>query len=283
MRLLPISAARLGVHHPAPVFYEQLAIFPGVDASNLPHSRKCNKQEARCKQLGKYDEAHLSAQQTCSQTPSRLSFTHGDSRGTPGYCPPPHPRAQEAFCLRLVISTGFNSQASAMDDRIAVNLERLKKRRDFLAVKKGMRAHGRCFTLQARKRETAQIHQKTAAPDNVARFGITVTKKVGNAVVRNRIRRRLREAIRLNGAPHAQAGKDYVLIARETALGAPFLGLVDELLTGLGRVARKKPLKKQDNYPISRPSALSNTAKQLESGRRDDMSAPSTGSKFHGK
>ena len=71
---------------------------------------------------------------------------------------------------------------------------RLKKRADFLAAAKGRRQHQRCFVLQGRQREVAgEASENADAP----RFGFTVTKKVGNSVVRNRIRRRLREAARL--------------------------------------------------------------------------------------
>ena len=55
------------------------------------------------------------------------------------------------------------------------------------------------------------------------RFGFTVTKKVGNSVIRNRIRRRLREAIRLTDPTSPpKPGHDYVLVARIEALTAPF-------------------------------------------------------------
>ncbi len=145
-----------------------------------------------------------------------------------------------------------------MDDRVAVNLERLKKRRDFLAVKKGARSHGRAFSLQARNRQTSGRQSLNAG---VARFGITVTKKTGNSVVRNRIRRRLREAIRLNAAGHAKGGRDYVLIARNAALTMPFDALVGELIHGLGHVDQKKPFKPRHGYPISRPMGQEDRAK----------------------
>jgi ribonuclease P protein component len=66
-----------------------------------------------------------------------------------------------------------------------------------------------------------------------ARFGFTVTKKIGNAVVRNRIRRRLREAVRLGGAKEAVPGTDYVLIGRRAALTLPFARLVADLTSGI--------------------------------------------------
>lgn len=73
---------------------------------------------------------------------------------------------------------------------------------------------------------------------NGARFGFTVTKKTGNAVERNRIRRRLREVVRLSAADVAAEGIDYVLIGRRSALTLPFSRLVDDLRSGLGVLAR---------------------------------------------
>ena len=70
------------------------------------------------------------------------------------------------------------------------------------------------------------------------RFGFTVTKKTGNAVVRNRIRRRLREAVRLSAGDVARPGVDYVLIGRRAALTLPFDRLVDDLRSGLGALGR---------------------------------------------
>ena len=71
---------------------------------------------------------------------------------------------------------------------------RLKKRADFLAAAKGRRQHQRSFVLQIRERAAAETGE---ASSPAPRFGFTVTKKVGNSVIRNRIRRRLREVVRL--------------------------------------------------------------------------------------
>lgn len=61
------------------------------------------------------------------------------------------------------------------------------------------------------------------------RVGYTVTKKVGNAVVRNRVRRRLKEAVRTHAAGDMVAGNDYVIVGRDDVLGAPFGLLKAEL------------------------------------------------------
>ena len=108
------------------------------------------------------------------------------------------------------------------DDRDAgVAPERLKLRSDFVAASKGVRFHGRTFSLQSPV-EAADV----ARPP---RFGYTVTKKVGVAVVRNRIRRRLREAVRLMADNPAHSGRDYVIFARREALHAGFHEMTEEL------------------------------------------------------
>ena len=73
-----------------------------------------------------------------------------------------------------------------------------------------------------------QVLRRSDTDSEPARFGLTVTKKVGGAVERNRIKRRLRAALRTGGlAP--QAGRDYVVVARRDALAVSFSGLCGEL------------------------------------------------------
>jgi ribonuclease P protein component len=108
-------------------------------------------------------------------------------------------------------------------------MERLKRRSDFRAVAQvsggGARSHASGFILQARARGSA----------GPPRVGFTVSKQVGNAVERNRVRRRLRELIRL--APAALcAGHDYVLIGRRAALKLPFDAMTRDLNGALRRV-----------------------------------------------
>lgn len=107
-------------------------------------------------------------------------------------------------------------------------MERLKRRADFVAAATGSKAAAGPFVVQARLRDD----------QGPVRVGFTVTKKTGNAVERNRIRRRLRELVRLSGAT-MKTGHDYVLIGRRSALNAPFEGMADELKRVLTRLHRK--------------------------------------------
>lgn len=109
-------------------------------------------------------------------------------------------------------------------------MQRLTRRSEYLEVARGARTSRRGFLLQSRPRRPAD----TGAP----RFGFTVTKKIGNAVVRNRIRRRLKEAVRLHGAAVAAAGTDFVLVGRPPALDQPFADLVRDLLGALAAAAK---------------------------------------------
>lgn len=115
-------------------------------------------------------------------------------------------------------------------------MERLKRRSDFRAVAQaagtGARAqfsaHASGFILQARLR--AQV--------GPVRVGFTVSKQVGNAVERNRVRRRLRELVRLTPPEALCAGHDYVLIGRRAALKLAFNTMRDELSGALRRLHR---------------------------------------------
>ena len=110
-------------------------------------------------------------------------------------------------------------------------MQRLKQRADFLAAAAGHRAPAGGFVLQARDR-----HE-----DGPVRVGFTCSKKVGNAVERNRVRRRLREVVRLAPPEAMRRGFDYVLIGRTTALQMPFSRLVEDFDRALRRVHASRP------------------------------------------
>ena len=98
---------------------------------------------------------------------------------------------------------------------------RLKSRPQFLAVRDGEKRKGSFFLMEVLDRKQ---------PDAEPRVGFTVTKKHGNAVERNRMRRRLKEAVRLHAGFAMQPGHDYVVVARRDILTAPFDALADELV-----------------------------------------------------
>ena len=108
---------------------------------------------------------------------------------------------------------------------------RLTRRAEFQRTARGRRAQSQAFTLQANARTE---HSTSAGP----RVGLTVTKKVGNAVVRNRIRRRLREALRRASSLEAMPDHDYVLMAREAALTIGFKTLIAEIDRAFRRMRR---------------------------------------------
>jgi ribonuclease P protein component len=101
---------------------------------------------------------------------------------------------------------------------------RLKTRAEFLYVRDGNRFSTPSLLLQARQR----AGDATGDPE-LARFGFTASKSLGGAVVRNRARRRLKEAVRLTAPSHAIEGYDYVLIAREGTVQRRFTALINDL------------------------------------------------------
>jgi ribonuclease P protein component len=166
--------------------------------------------------------------------------------------------------------TAFSSRvpAKALDQphgNAVVALERLRRRADFLCAAKGMRIYGRALTVQAVPRPISPETMEAPAPGDPTifgagtradqtgnpldvppcvgaqpRFGFTVTKQSGGAVQRNRIRRRLKEALRLLNPLPAQPGHDYVILARPEALGMPFLALQGELIRALRKITAQK-------------------------------------------
>lgn len=127
-------------------------------------------------------------------------------------------------------STGAGEGAGAAGPTPAVSVcpEILKKRADFLAASRGRRQAMAGFVLQGRARGDGS---------GAVRVGFTCSKKVGNAVARNRAKRRLREIARLTLPGEGRAGWDYVLIGRNEATAAlPFGTLREDLSRALARL-----------------------------------------------
>lgn len=136
-------------------------------------------------------------------------------------------------------AVGAPAQFSDRAVRQHVAVERLRRRSEFRAVATGVRSAVTAFTLQALRR----------ADDKAPRVGFTVSKQVGNAVERNRVRRRLREIVRLSAATAAgepktagglRSGHDYVLVGRRAALATPFTEMMRELDTALARIHKSE-------------------------------------------
>jgi ribonuclease P protein component len=109
-------------------------------------------------------------------------------------------------------------------------MERLKRRRDFLAAAAGAKASTAGFVLQERPR----------GDDGPARVGFTVSKKVGGAVERNRVRRQLREIVRLSAAPSLHGGSDYVMVGRRAALDLSFSRLAEDFAGAVARLDKAR-------------------------------------------
>src|SRR6478672_4135171 len=153
------------------------------------------------------DEAHFPAEQPRPQAPARLPRAHGDAGRPQGAQRPPRARPQEAQ-----------------------RLETIRKRADFLAANSGKRAAMPGFVLLVRDRKDA---------DSTMRVGFTVTRKIGGAVVRNRMKRRFRalarEIVSVNGVP----GADHVMIGRAKGIERDFASLRAELSGALEKLHRR--------------------------------------------
>jgi ribonuclease P protein component len=119
--------------------------------------------------------------------------------------------------------------ASACQHKLFSVMQRLKRRQDFVAAAKALSAPMPSMVLQVRKRGDAE------GP----RIGFTCTKKLGNAVMRNRIKRRLKEAARLCLAEIVRPGFDYVIIGRSAAENRPFEVLKSDLISAMNRSHEK--------------------------------------------
>ena len=116
-------------------------------------------------------------------------------------------------------------------------LHSMPARRDYLQVRNyGRKALARGLVIQATSRDS-----------ETWRFGLTASKKIGNAVCRNRARRRLRALVRQHLAPMARPGVDYVLIARHDTVTCDW----QDLVTGMTKAIRYLHHKLPDQDRVS--------------------------------
>src|SRR6267378_4128455 len=108
-------------------------------------------------------------------------------------------------------------------------MDRLRQRADFLAVANGARVSSAAFVVQGRRRDD----------DGPIRVGFTVSKKNGTATERNRIRRRLRQLVKLLDVISMRPHSDYVLVGRRAALTRDFATMLEDLRAALHRLDRQ--------------------------------------------
>src|SRR5436190_20113378 len=166
-------------------------------------------------------EADLSTQQAGAPAPSWISPPPEDQGRPQGAGCPPSARAQAAQRLTPAPTSALGKRRAR-----GRTVQRLRQRADFLAAATGGRAPVNGFVLQALDRRE----------DGPVRVGFTVSKKVGNSPERNRVRRRLREMVRLSPSTGMRPGYDYVLIGRRAALDLPFERLIEDFTRALSRV-----------------------------------------------
>lgn len=123
-------------------------------------------------------------------------------------------------------------------------MDRLRQRADFVAAANGPRMASPAFVVQSRARDD----------NGPVRVGFTVTKKVGSAPERNRVRRRLRELVKRLDAQAVRPHHDYVIVGRRAALDRGFETMFNDLRSALSRLERQTP--KQSGDTARNPASL---------------------------
>ncbi len=173
-------------------------------------------------------EAHISAEPARPEAPSWLPRSHVDQGWSARIGPPPLEGPQAPVRL-----TGRSGDFRARGEEVPVRISTLKKRSEFQRVRGGGRYS--CHTLVVEGKARPGDTGDRDAGDG-ARFGFTITKKLGGAVLRNRIRRRFRAALTELGPDAANPRFDYVIVARSPAHDLPFHRLCEELSAAIRRV-----------------------------------------------
>jgi ribonuclease P protein component len=122
-----------------------------------------------------------------------------------------------------------NGQDASNEEKKPVG--RLKSRPQFLRVREGERRKGPFFVIEVLDRH---------APGDAPRVGFTVTTRQGNAVERNRMRRRLKEVVRLSAGFAMKPGHDYVIVAHRDTLSASFGRLTEAMSARIAGTDRQK-------------------------------------------
>jgi ribonuclease P protein component len=222
---------------------------------------RCDRRAAL--RTEKKSETDFSAQQPGTQAPPRLSLAHGNSGRTPHFGSASEKGSQAA--LRLIIPAPWpckyieremtkNYEAGRQKKRSAFSFDQLagelpprpRKRREFLKI--AAREHKIVtpgFILQI-----GDAHRDAGDKQSNIRIGYTASRKVGNAVHRNRVKRKLRELVRLVMAPRLNQAKDdsmvrdhisardYVLVGRRAAIKRPLGAMAKDALWAIRQIEK---------------------------------------------
>ena len=139
-------------------------------------------------------------------------------------------------------------------DAASMRLSTLKRSAEFHRLRGGARWANTSFVIETKPRAASAT--TVAGP----RFGFTVTKKLGGAVHRNRIRRRLKEAIRALDPGLASPGNDYVVVARSAVQEQPFAELKGLLETALAKLRQRPAAPPASGRPPTSASAQDQTS-----------------------
>ena len=172
-------------------------------------------------ETGPSREAHLSAEPTRAQASPWLSPAHVHQERSQDRRAAPRPGPQAPVGLIGIDQFGDGGRADAAPPLL---LHRLTKRWQFLACAKGRSLARGAVAIQRLAREDGRAS---------IGVGFTATKKLGGAVVRNRAKRRMREAARLLLPLHGSPSYDYVFVARSGAPEREWLRLLDDVKTAL--------------------------------------------------
>ncbi len=175
-------------------------------------------------------ETHLSTEQAGPQAPSRIPDTYGDQKWTKSACIAPCQGPQAP--VRLTDTARLTAKMCAMEKTLKAH--KLKASSDYQRLTRtGKRFFAAAFVMQIALNDDPALF----------RLGLTASRKVGNAVVRNRAKRRLREVVRQCLGEKELAGLDVVLIAKTAATTCDFMRMKEDFLKGLRTIAagRGKP------------------------------------------
>lgn len=151
---------------------------------------------------------------------------------------------------------------------------RLRRRPDFLAAADGRRFHTERLTAQGRVRDAGEVRDGESIAG--LHLGFTITKRVGHATERNRIRRRLRAAVAELGRELGAVPADVVLIARRPAIDAAFDTLKDDLRRAIPAVAKPRGPNAHPRPPRPpKPGAAKGRGKGPSTSRPSDRAAAS--------